>query len=239
MREPGDGGRRRRDRSSRRLLPFAIAGIALVAAGVVTKLGVGGVTLVSPSNAVTQPQPSQATAASSTMPSAATTGRSGRSGSDNSGGTQVARARSGSGGGEVVQPPTGSQVQDVLRSTGVLTYRCRAGTYRLAGTSMKLFVQNGGFAGTQTELLAWRFKNGTTVDAALVTQVRSQKALSQALFRVVKVHGGNANDRATTYIVRLPDSGGLPPAGCATSGKRITVPFTTRYVFYRSATAHG
>ena len=96
-------------------------------------------------------------------------------------------------------------------------------------------IAGGGFAGTQPGLLSWQFKNGTRVDAAMVRQVRQRTTMSQALFRVVAVHGGDANDRATTFIARLPSSGGLPPASCATSGQRLLVPLTTRYIFYRSA----
>lgn len=148
------------------------------------------------------------------------------------------RATGGAGTGmhaTAVAVPAGSKVQDVLRATGTLTYQCTGGRYTLSRTSMKLSIENGGPAGTQTSLLSWRFKNGVQVDGALVAEASADPTtLSEALFRVVAVHGGNANDKATTYILRKPDSGGVPPDTCTTTGSRVSVPFRTHYTFYTS-----
>jgi hypothetical protein len=133
-----------------------------------------------------------------------------------------------------VAPPAGSQVQDVLQGKGMLVYRCSAGRYALVKTSVQLFVEHGGFAGTQSGLLTWRFKNGTRVDAVITTEVRRPGGLSQALMKVAKVTDGDANDRATTFIVRLPDPGGVPTGTCGTGGGTVSVPVQTRYIFYRS-----
>lgn len=138
------------------------------------------------------------------------------------------------GAGPAATPPAGNQVQDVLQGKGVLVYRCDAGQYTRIKTSVKVSVEHGGFAGTQSGLLTWRFKNGTRVDATVVDEVHRPAALSQALLKVVKVTGGNANDRASTFIVRLPEPGQQAPTTCTTPGNLVSVPFQTRYVFYRS-----
>jgi hypothetical protein len=202
-----------RARSTRRVLSAVGAVTALVTAGVMARAATGTANPTpAPSAAAVQSGPLQATPLPSTGPA-------------------------GSGGGRAITPPAGNQVQDVLRAKGVLVYRCTAGRYALTATSLKLYLQNGGYAGTQSAGLTWRFKNGTRVDAALVTQQpASGTTLGQALYRVVRVRGGGANDRATTYIVRRPLTGGLPPASCTTAGKRLSIPFRTTYLFYRSTT---
>ncbi|HEY6797947.1 MAG TPA: hypothetical protein VI248_25000 [Kineosporiaceae bacterium] len=212
MRTPHGTARRPRPvRPGPRLVLIAAVASAVAAVGATAACGPGGGQKPA-SSAMDRPQALRDTAPPAVVPGDAP-------GSDPASG---------------VAPPAGNQIQDVLRAEGALVYRCSAGKYTLAQTSMKLFVENGGFAGTQSALLSWRFKNGTQVDAALVKQVPHRNTVSQALFKVVAVHGGDANDRATTFIVRQPMSGGLPPAGCTTSGERLAVPFTTRYVFYRS-----
>jgi Protein of unknown function (DUF3455) len=207
MRTPHRAGRRgRRSRTGPRLLVIGGATVAVVAVGAGLALGLRG---------NQNPTPPTVGAPAQALP-------------------EVVRPP-GPGPAPGVAPPVGSQVQDVLRAEGGLAYRCTAGTYTLTHTSLKLYVEHGGFAGTQSGLLSWRFTNGTRVDAAVVAQVPRRDTLSQALFRVIAVHGGGANDRATTFIVRQPSAGGLPPANCTTEGQRVVVPFTARYIFYRSA----
>ena len=213
MRKPeGAGPARRRALSAPRLLLAAAAGATVVAVTVIAGLGSGGGGRTpTPSDAAARPRPIPAT------------------------GSPADRSSAPVGPVPALAPPAGSQIQDVLRGQGRLGYRCSAGKYVLTQTSIKLFVDHGGFAGTQTEPLTWRFTNGTRVDAALVKQERTRATLGPALMRVVAVHGGDANDHATTFIARLPGSGGHPPATCAVSGRRVSVPLTTRYVFYRAA----
>jgi hypothetical protein len=199
----------------RRIVPTALA--AAVAVATVSACGSGG----SPGASSSTGAASAASQPGATSPQASSTGPTSSASVSPSG---------------AVSPPAGNQLQDVLRGKGVLVYRCTAGKYSLARTSVQLFVDHGGFAGTQPGLLSWRFKNGTRVDAAIVKEVRRPAALSQALMKVVKVTGGDANDRASTFVVRQPDPGGVPPRTCPTAGKLVSVPFQTRYVFYRSAT---
>lgn len=205
MREP-DRLPPRRGGSVRRVLPVVGALAALATAGVMAKAETG-----SPN-----PAPTTATAAEEPSPAKA-------SASAGASGTR-----------QVLAPPAGNEVQDELRGKGVLVYRCNGSKYKQTGATVKMYGANGRLTGTQTAPLTWRLKNGTRVDAKLITQQPSGTTPGQALYQVSKISGGTAKDRTTTYIVQLPVSGGLPPATCAKAGTRLSVPVQTRFLFYRS-----
>lgn len=101
-----------------------------------------------------------------------------------------------------------------------------------------LFTLRGNQAGITFGAQSWASsRDGSRVDAALVKEEAVKRSAPLALFRARAADGGRGLFERTSFVVQLPLSGGDAPSRCTEPGKRISVPFQSLYVFFRSTAA--
>jgi hypothetical protein len=133
-----------------------------------------------------------------------------------------------------------------LHATGVQKYTCQAnGTWLFTDPEATLYKATGSPRADATHFLnvatgrpVWRFKDGSSVEAARTASAPAGAAnIPWLLLEAVATSEGDDGDRLarTTWVQRLNTAGGIAPAAPCTPGARQAVPYTADYVFWRAA----
>jgi hypothetical protein len=150
--------------------------------------------------------------------------------------------------GDLLDPRTYAPESGLFLSVdavGVQKYTCQPnGTWLFTAPEATLFKTSGRphaigdhYLNVATGRPVWRFKDGSTVEAAR-TQTAPGGAgnIALLLLQAVATAAGPDGDRlaGTTWVQRLGTSGGVAPAGSCTAGDEVAVPYTTEYHFWRA-----
>ena len=138
-----------------------------------------------------------------------------------------------------------SRCSSRLHATGVQKYTCQAnGTWLFTDPEATLVQaerraegEGDAFPELRERRPAWRFKDGSSVEAAKkVTSPAGAANIAWLLLEAVVTIDGDDGDRLsdTTWVQRLNTAGGVAPAGTCTPGARTAVPYTADYLFWRS-----
>ena len=154
--------------------------------------------------------------------------------------------------GDLLDPRTydpASRAFLTLHATGVQRYACQAnGSWLFSDPVADLYAPNSTGKPTGSHYLnfatgrpVWKFKDGSTVEAARkATASGGAGNIAALLLQAVVTTAGDDGDRfaKTTWVQRLNPSGGVAPDGACTPGDTIAVPYSTDYVFW-AAKASG
>jgi hypothetical protein len=140
-----------------------------------------------------------------------------------------------------LRPPAGSRLTSILQGRGVLVYTCKAGTFTLTEPLINLFSTAGRPSGLHFTVanpaapLVWGSSvDGSRADMAIVREIPTRMTVTRVLLRAVTTAGGpRTTFGGTTSIIRLPVTGGVPPARCTVAGQRIGVAFLTLYLVFK------
>lgn len=140
---------------------------------------------------------------------------------------------------ESIPAPAGHRPFLVLHAKGVQTYTGTAdGVWSTASVPQAdLFLPNGLVIGTHFGGPTWQLRDGSMTRAAKVAGVtKDPSAVAWLLLQAVSPMAGVEGDRLekTTYIHRVNTVGGVAPAGSATPGATVSVPYEADYYFYRA-----
>ena len=129
-----------------------------------------------------------------------------------------------------------------LNATGVQRYACQAnGTWLFTDPVAELYeperskAVGSHYLNFATGRPVWKFKDGSTVEAARKASAPAGAGnIAALLLEAVSTTAGDDGDRfaRTTWVQRLNTSGGVAPAGACVPGAVIAVPYTTDYVFW-------
>lgn len=159
-----------------------------------------------------------------------------------------------------IQVPAGQRAYLVAAATGTQNYICLPSATGVAwaflGPQATLFDAQGNQVATHflspnpveggIARATWQHSRDTSVVWATAVKTYAEPdyvtpgSIPWLLLEVKGTQSGGRSDKlsATTYIQRLNTSGGVAPAaGCEADtdiGKRVLVPYTTDYVFYRA-----
>jgi hypothetical protein len=137
-----------------------------------------------------------------------------------------------------------SKVLLELHATGVQKYTCQAnGTWLFTDPEATLYKANGAPKAEATHFLnfatgrpVWRYKDGSTVEAARKASASAGTANIAWLLLEAVVNSEDGKFAQAAWVQRLNTSGGVaPPVPCA-PGAHQAVPYTADYVFWK---AHG
>jgi hypothetical protein len=131
-----------------------------------------------------------------------------------------------------------------LHATGVQKYTCQAnGTWLFTDPEATLSKATGSpradgthFLNVSTGRPVWRFRDGSSVEAARKASAPAGEAnIPWLLLQTVVASGGDGDRLArTTWVQRLDTSGGVAPAAPCPPGAPLAVPYTADYVFWRA-----
>jgi hypothetical protein len=136
-------------------------------------------------------------------------------------------------------PAADQHLAFVLDAIGVQKYSCNAlGAWVFVAPDADVYHDNQAFihhyAGP-----TWEWLDGSTAVAAKVAGATVDSSAIPWLLLRVTSHGpieGKMTD--ITSIQRVDTVGGLAPTGTCTAGDSADVPYTAKYVFYRTKTDH-
>jgi len=135
-----------------------------------------------------------------------------------------------------------SKVLLELHATGVQKYTCQAnGTWLFTDPEATLYKANGTPKAEATHFLnfatgrpVWRYKDGSTVEAARKASAPAGTANIAWLLLDAVVNSEDGKFAQAAWVQRLNTSGGVaPPVPCA-PGAQQPVPYTADYVFWKS-----
>ena len=131
-------------------------------------------------------------------------------------------------------------------ATGVQKYTCQAnGTWLFTDPEATLYATNSSgnpigthFLNFATGRPVWQLQDGSSVEAARKAAAPGGTGnIAWLLLQAAATTAGSDGDRLakTTWVQRLNTSGGVAPAGTCTPGDTTAVPYTTDYLFWRTA----
>jgi hypothetical protein len=148
--------------------------------------------------------------------------------------------------GDRLDPRTyapGSKLFLVAHATGVQKYACQAnGSWLFTAPEANLYEATRNPAGSHfldfdTRLPVWRWKDGSSVEAARkVTVSVAMDRIAWLLLQTAVATPGPDGDRlaGTAWVQRLNTSGGLAPAGACAPGATAAVPYEADYYFWKA-----
>ena len=133
-----------------------------------------------------------------------------------------------------------------LHAAGVQKYTCQAnGTWLFTDPEATLYKPNGSPKADGTHFLnfatgrpVWRFKDGSSVEAARKVSVPAGSAnIAMLLLEAVPMSDGGDGDKLerATWVQRLNTSGGVAPTTPCTPGATLAAPYTADYFFWRAS----
>lgn len=129
-------------------------------------------------------------------------------------------------------------------ATGVQKYSCQAnGTWLFTDPVATLYKPGDGkpvgthFLNFATGRPVWQLKDSSSVEAARKAAAPGGSGNIAWLLLEAAVTSGADGDRlaGTTWVQRLNTSGGVAPAGACSPGDTVAVPYSTDYLFWRTA----
>lgn len=123
----------------------------------------------------------------------------------------------------------------VLDAIGTQNYGCTAaGAWALVAPDADLYRDNQTFVQHYAGP-TWEWLDGSTVVAARVDGATVDATAIPWLLLGAVSHGPVAGKMTDiTTIQRVDTGGGLAPAGGCTAGDTVNIPYTAKYVFYRT-----
>lgn len=140
--------------------------------------------------------------------------------------------------------PRGARLTSILAGRGVLVYTCTNGVFANAEPQINLFTLKGAPTGLHFQVptpaapLVWASSvDGSRADMTVLKEIPTRNTVTRVLLKSVTTKGGPRTTFGnTTFIVRLPVTGGLAPAHCRVPGQRFASPFLTIYLVFKGGT---
>lgn len=142
-----------------------------------------------------------------------------------------------------VVPPAGQKAAMTWTGSGELTYECRAKADNASMFEWVFVGPDAKLADAKSKAAMGKYYAGPTWEASDGSKITGkQVAVAPAStgnipFQLVKTDPGSGAMKGVTYIQRVNTKGGVAPSQpCdkAMTGKKMTVPYSADYVFYKA-----
>ena len=142
-----------------------------------------------------------------------------------------------------VQPPAGQKAAMTWTGSGDLTYECRAKADDASAFDWAFVGPDAKLSDATTRAVMGKYYAGPTWEASDGSRITGkQVAVAPASagnipFQLVKTEPGTGAMKDVTYIQRVNTKGGVAPkepCNASMKGRKMTVPYSADYVFYKN-----